>query len=136
MQKSKIGVAALVLAAFFAVLTAMHLVLARLTDEESRASTQLKRETCLAQAIMPADQARCRSIEPETGFVVARLPIPGFFAITTLMALGFGLAMLAKPDADKPADIRSISDRERQRRLTLAAQEKLREERARREGAS
>jgi hypothetical protein len=44
--------------------------------------------------------------------------------------------MLAKPDTDRPANLASTAERDRQRRLALAAQEKLREEQSKRAGAS
>jgi hypothetical protein len=134
MQKSSIGKGALVLAALLGLLTVLSLVAARTSPEEAKALADLRRIGCMAQAITIDAQTRCREIQPESAFITDRLKISGFLAITTLMSLGFGLAILARPDGTEAPGRRTEQDeRARQRRLTLAAQEKLREERAKRE---
>ena len=131
MEKSTIGKGALILAAMLGLFTAASLLAARTSPEEARALAELRRIGCAAQAFTIEAQTRCQQIQPEPAFITERLKISGFFAITTLMALGFGLAMLAKPDGySPPPRLDSQRERDRQRRLALAAQEKLREERA------
>ena len=136
MQKSTIGKGALVFAAVLGILTALSVIAARTSPEEAKALAELKRMGCNAMATTFDAQLACARIQPEAAFITEKLKISGFFAITTLMSLGFGLAMLARPDADKPADMGSTEERARQRRLTLAAQEKLREEQSKRDGTS
>ncbi len=128
MEKSTIGKGALVLAILLGIATGLSLLEARTRPEEAKALADLRRIACNAQALTFDAQLACARIQPEPGFVVARMGIAGFFGLATLITLGFGLAMLARPNADKLPDMGSTADRERQRRLALAAQEKLREE--------
>ena len=136
MQKSTIGTTALILTAVLGILTAITSLDARLTEAEGRALADLQRQACNARALIFEAQLACARIEPDTGWAVHRLPIPGFFGLITWLTLGFGVAMLAKPDEDSPADMASTEERERQRKLALAAQEKMREEQSKREGTS
>jgi hypothetical protein len=136
MQKSTIGTAALLLTALLGIATAISLLNARMTEEEGRAIATLQRQACLARTFPPNDLSRCPPLEPETGWVVHRLPIAGFFGLITWLTLGFGAAMLARPDEDTAADLGSTEERERQRKLAMAAQAKLREEEAKRDGTS
>lgn len=127
MEKSTIGKFALALCGVFILLTAFSVLSAQTTPEEAKALANLRRAACNAQALTFDAQLACARIQPESGFVVARMGIAGFFGLATLITLGFGLAMLAKPNEDKLPDMGSTPERERQRRLALAAQEKLRE---------
>ena len=136
MQKTTIGAVALILTALLGIATAITLLDARMTEEEGRALADLRRTACNARALTFEGQLACARIQPESGFVVARMGIAGFFALATLITLGFGLAMLARPDEDSAADMGSTEERERQRKLALAAQAKLREEEAKRDGRS
>ena len=136
MERTTIGKGALVLAAVLGIVTALSVIAARTSPEEAKALADLKRIGCNAMATTFEAQLACARIQPEAAFITEKLKISGFFAITTLMSLGFGLAMLARPDADKPADMGSTEERARQRKLALAAQEKLREEQSKRDGTS
>jgi len=130
MQKSMIGTAALLLTALLGIATAITLLDARITEAEGRALADLRRPACNARALTFEAQLACARIEPDTGWAVHRLPIPAFFGLITWLTLGFGLAMLAKPNEDSAADMGSTEERERQRKLALAAQAKLREDEA------
>ena len=136
MERTTIGTTALILTAVLGILTAITLLDARLTEAEGRALADLQRQACNARALTFEAQLACARIEPDTGWAVHRLPIPGFFGLITWLTLGFGLAMLAKPDEDSPADMASTEERERLRKRALAAQEKMREEQSKREGTS
>jgi hypothetical protein len=130
MQKTTLGAVALILTALLGIATAITSLDARLTEAEGRALADLRRTACNARALTFDAQLACARIEPDTGWAVHRLPIPGFFGLITWLTLGFGLAMLARPDEDSVADMGSTEERERQRKLALAAQAKLREEEA------
>ena len=136
MEKSTIGKGALAFAILLALATGLSLLEARTTPAEAKALADRRRIGCNAQALTFDAQLACARIQPETGFVVARMGIAGFFGLATLITLGFGLAMLAKPNEDKLPDMGRTEERERQRKLALAAQAKLREEKAKRDGTS
>jgi hypothetical protein len=136
MQKTTIGAVALILTVLLGIATAITLLDARMTEEEGRALADLRRTACNARALTFEGQLACAKIEPNTGWAVHRLPVPGFLGLITWLTLGFGLAMLARPDEDSAADLGSTEERERQRKLALAAQAKLREEEAKRDGTS
>jgi hypothetical protein len=136
MERTTIGKLALALCGVFILLTIFAVMEARTTPAEAKALADLRRIGCNAQALTFDAQLACARIQPESGFVVARMGVAGFFGLATLITLGFGLAMLAKPDTDRPADLASTAERDRQRRLALAAQEKLRKEKSKHDGAS
>ncbi len=136
MEKSTIGKGALVLAMLLCIAAGLSLLEARTTPAEAKALADLRRIGCNAQALTFDAQLACARIQPESGFVVARMGVAGFFGLATLITLGFGLAMLARPNVDKLPDMGRTEERERQRRLALAAQAKMREEEAKRDGTS
>lgn len=136
MERNTIGRIALALFGALLLLTILAVVSARMTPEEASAVAALRRATCDAKALTFDAQLACGRIQPEAGFIMARLNLAGFFGLAALITLGFALAMLAKPNADRPADMGSQAERARQRRLALAAQEKLRAERLERDGTS
>lgn len=128
MKRTSIGKFAIALCGIFILLTIFAIMAAQMTPEEASTLAAARRIACNAQAITFDAQLACARIKPEGGFVIARMGVAGFFGLAALITLGFGLAMLAKPTSDAPADLTNTDERARQRRLALAAQEKLREE--------
>lgn len=136
MERTTIGKFALALCGVFILLTAISVLSAQTTPGEAKALATLRRAACNAQALTFDAQLACARIQPESGFVIARMGTAGFFGLAALITLGFGLAMLARPDTDRPADMGRTEERERQRKLALAAQAKMRAEQSKREGTS